>query len=47
MKIRKVDFWYGLTLDLAVKRLESMADKSPEVIAFIESIKASERGLVR
>ncbi|MGB1139648.1 MAG: acyl-ACP--UDP-N-acetylglucosamine O-acyltransferase [Halioglobus sp.] len=43
----KIVYREGLTLDLAVKRLESMADKSPEVIAFIESIQASERGLVR
>lgn len=43
----KIVYREGLTLDLAVKRLESMADKSPEVIAFIDSIMASERGLVR
>ena len=43
----KIVYRQGLTLDLALKRLESMADKSPEVIAFIDSIKASERGLVR
>lgn len=43
----KIVYREGLTLDLAVKRLESMADKSPEVIAFIHSIRTSERGLVR
>ena len=43
----KVVYREGLTLDLAVKRLESMAEKSPEMMAFIDSIKASERGLVR
>lgn len=37
----------GLTLDLAVKRLESTADKTPELAVFIESLKASERGIVR
>ena len=43
----KIVYRQGLTLDLALKRLESLADKSPEVITFIDSIKASERGIVR
>lgn len=43
----KILYRQGLTLDLALQRLESMSDKSPEVLVFIDSIKASERGIVR
>jgi UDP-N-acetylglucosamine acyltransferase len=43
----KILYRQGLTLDLALQRLESMADKTPEVLVFIESIRASERGIVR
>ncbi|MFT4517824.1 MAG: UDP-N-acetylglucosamine acyltransferase [Halioglobus sp.] len=37
----------GLTLDLALNRLESMPEKTPELTVFIDSIRASERGIVR
>ncbi len=43
----KILYRQGLTLDIALQRLESMADKTPEVLVFIESIRASERGIVR
>lgn len=43
----RVVYREGLTLDLAVKRLESMAEKTPELAVFIESLKGSERGIVR
>ncbi len=43
----KLVYRQGLTLDLAMKRLESMTDKTPELLDFIGSIRASERGLVR
>jgi UDP-N-acetylglucosamine acyltransferase len=43
----KVLYRQGLTLDIALQRLESMFEKSPEVSVFIESVKASERGIVR
>ena len=43
----KILYRQSLTLDLALQRLESMADKTPEVLVFIESIRASERGIVR
>lgn len=37
----------GLTLDLALQRLESMLHKTSEVQVLIDSIRASERGIVR
>lgn len=43
----RIVYRQGLTLDLALKRLESMAEKTPELGVFIESLKASERGIVR
>ena len=43
----KVLYRQGLTLELALQRLETMFDKTPEVRTFIDSVKASERGIVR
>lgn len=43
----KIVYRQGLTLDLAVQRLESMFERAPEVRVFIDSIQASERGIVR
>ncbi|MAT93346.1 MAG: acyl-[acyl-carrier-protein]--UDP-N-acetylglucosamine O-acyltransferase [Halioglobus sp.] len=43
----RVVYRQGLTLDLALTRLESMFEKTPELTVFLESIKASERGIVR
>lgn len=43
----KILYRQGLTLDIALSRLESMGDKTPEVEVFIESLRASERGIVR
>ena len=43
----KILYRQGLTLDLALQRLESMFDKTPEVQVLIDSIRASERGIVR
>lgn len=43
----KILYRQGLTLDIALSRLEGMSDKTPEVEAFIESLRASERGIVR
>jgi len=43
----KVLYRQGLTLDLAVRRLESLPEKTPELLLFIESLHNSERGIVR
>lgn len=43
----KILYRQGLTLELALQRLESIVDRSPEVRVFIDSIRASERGIVR
>jgi UDP-N-acetylglucosamine acyltransferase len=43
----KVMYRQGLTLDLALQRLDSMFEKTPEVQVLIDSIRASERGIVR
>ena len=43
----KIIYRQGLTLDLAVQRLETMLNDTPEVQVLIDSIKASERGIVR
>ena len=43
----KVVYKQGLTLDIALQRLESMMNASPEVRVLIESLHASERGIVR
>lgn len=43
----KILYRQGLTLEIALQRLESIVDKTPEVQMFIDSIRASERGIVR
>ncbi|MFK7976576.1 MAG: acyl-ACP--UDP-N-acetylglucosamine O-acyltransferase [Halioglobus sp.] len=43
----KILYRQGLTLDIALSRLESMSEKTPEVEMFIDSLRASERGIVR
>lgn len=43
----KIVYKQGLTLDIAVQRLESMMSASPEVRLLIDSLQASERGIVR
>ena len=43
----KILYRQGLTLDLALQRLESMLHKTREVEVLIDSIRASERGIVR
>jgi len=43
----RIVYRQGLTLDLALRRLESMLERTPELTVFIDSIKASERGIVR
>lgn len=43
----KIVYRQGLTLDIALQRLSSMIIDTPEVALMIESIEASERGIVR
>ena len=43
----KILYRQGLTLDLALQRLETMFHKTPEVQVLIDSVSASERGIVR
>ncbi len=43
----KILYRQGLTLDLALQRLEQMLSDTPEVQVLIDSIRASERGIVR
>ncbi len=43
----KIVYRQGLTLDLALQRLETMLPDTPEVAVLIDSIRASERGIVR
>ena len=43
----KILYRQGLTLDLALQRLEAMFGKTGEVQTLIDSIRASERGIVR
>jgi UDP-N-acetylglucosamine acyltransferase len=43
----KIIYRQGLTLDIALQRLETMLSDTPEVQVLIDSIKASERGIVR
>lgn len=43
----KIVYRQGLTLDLAIQRLETMLSDTPEVKVMIDSIRASERGIVR
>jgi len=43
----KIIYKQGLTLDIALQRLEAMMSSSPEVQLLIDSLHASERGIVR
>ncbi|MEP0202380.1 MAG: acyl-ACP--UDP-N-acetylglucosamine O-acyltransferase [Halioglobus sp.] len=43
----KILYRQGLTLDIALQRLETMLSDTPEVQVLIDSIRASERGIVR
>jgi UDP-N-acetylglucosamine acyltransferase len=43
----KIVYRQGLTLDLALQRLEQMLKDTPEVQVLIDSLHASERGIVR
>lgn len=43
----KILYRQNLTLDIAVQRLETMLSDTPEVKVLIDSIRASERGIVR
>lgn len=43
----KIIYKQGLTLDIALQRLEAMSNPSPEVQILIRSLQASERGIVR
>ncbi|QIB66696.1 acyl-ACP--UDP-N-acetylglucosamine O-acyltransferase [Kineobactrum salinum] len=43
----KIVYRQGLTLELAIQRLETMLRDTPEVQVLIDSIRASERGIVR
>jgi UDP-N-acetylglucosamine acyltransferase len=43
----KIIYRQGLTLDAAVQRLEGMAKETPEVQPLVDSLHASERGIVR
>ncbi len=43
----KILYRQSLTLDIAVQRLETMLSDTPEVKVLIDSIRASERGIVR
>ncbi|MEM8560838.1 MAG: acyl-ACP--UDP-N-acetylglucosamine O-acyltransferase [Pseudomonadota bacterium] len=43
----KIIYKQGLTLDIALQRLEAMSSPSPEVQTLIQSLQASERGIVR
>jgi UDP-N-acetylglucosamine acyltransferase len=43
----KVLYRQGLTIDIALQRLELMVRETPEIQALIDSIQASERGIVR
>ncbi len=43
----KIVFRQGLTLELALQRLEAMKKATPEVQLLIDSLNASERGIVR
>lgn len=43
----KIVYRQGLTLELALERLETMLRETPEVKVLIDSIRASERGIVR
>jgi UDP-N-acetylglucosamine acyltransferase len=43
----KIIYRQGLTLDIALQRLEGMLRETPEVQMLIDSIQSSERGIVR
>jgi len=43
----KIVYRQGLTLDIAIERLEAMAGATPEILVLIDSLRASERGIVR
>jgi UDP-N-acetylglucosamine acyltransferase len=43
----KILYRQGLTLDIALQRLETMLVETPELKVFIDSVRASERGIVR
>ena len=43
----KLVYRQGLTLDVAIDRLEEMAVETPEIEPLLESLKSSERGIVR
>jgi len=43
----KIIYRQGLTMEIALQRLEIMLSDTPEVQVLIDSIKASERGIVR
>lgn len=43
----KILYRQGLTLELALQRLETMLRETPEVKVLIDSVRASERGIVR
>ncbi|MEM6485085.1 MAG: acyl-ACP--UDP-N-acetylglucosamine O-acyltransferase [Pseudomonadota bacterium] len=43
----KILYRQNLTLDIALQRLETMLRETPELKVFIDSIRASERGIVR
>ena len=43
----KLIYRQGLTLDIAMERLEEMAADRPEITPLLESLKLSERGIVR
>lgn len=43
----KILYRQGLTIDIALQRLELMLRDTPEIQVFVDSIRASERGIVR
>ncbi len=43
----KIVYRQGLTLDVAVQRLEAMVEETPAVALLIDSLRSSERGIVR
>ena len=43
----KLVYRQGLTLDVAIERLGEMAVETPEIEPLLESLKSSERGIVR
>lgn len=43
----KLIYRQGLTLDVAMERLDAMLRETPEILPLVESLRASERGIVR